>query len=398
MLTGKTILLGVSGCIAAYKAAALASLIVKQGANLQVVMTKNGTEFVSPLTFEALSENKVAVDTFDRNFQYSTEHIALAKQADLVIIAPATANVIAKLANGLADDMLTTTVLACRCKKMIAPAMNTAMYENQVTQDNLQRLRDYGWEIIDPCSGRLACGDVGTGKMAEPEMLLEAILQEAAYEKDMAGLKVLVTAGPTMEAIDPVRFISNHSTGKMGYAIARAASRRGAQVTLVTGKTSLPKSSYVSIVEVASAQDMFNAVTARMDSQDVMIKAAAVADYKPAQVGTEKIKKQEGLETLTMDLTRTQDILKYLGEHRRKDQFICGFSMETENLLENSRKKLVGKKVNMIACNSLKETGSGFAVDTNQLTLITAEDEITLPLMDKEKAAHELLDAIMHRR
>lgn len=397
MLTGKTILLGVSGCIAAYKAAALASLIVKQNANLQVVMTKSGTEFVSPLTFEALSENKVAVDTFDRNFQYSTEHIALAKQADLVMIAPATANVIAKLAHGMADDMLTTTVLACRCKKLIAPAMNTAMYQNQVTQDNLQRLRDYGWEIIDPTSGRLACGDVGAGKMAEPEMLMEAILQEVAYEKDMAGLKVLLTAGPTMEAIDPVRFISNHSSGKMGYAVARAAARRGAQVTLVTGKTSLPRPSYMDIVEVTSAQEMFDAVTARMDSQDVIIKAAAVADYKPAQIGTEKIKKQEGQETMTMELNRTQDILKYLGEHRKEGQFICGFSMETENLLENSRKKLVSKKVNMIACNNLKDAGSGFAGNTNQLTLITSEDEIILPLMDKEKAAHELLSAILAR-
>lgn len=395
MLTDKTVLLGVSGCIAAYKSAALASLIVKQNANLQVVMTKNGTEFVSPLTFEALSENKVAVDTFDRNFQYSTEHIALAKQADLVMIAPATANVIAKLANGMADDMLTTTVLACRCKKMIAPAMNTAMYENQVTQDNLQRLRDYGWEVIDPCSGRLACGDVGAGKMAEPVMLMEAILQELAYEKDMTGLKVLVTAGPTMEAIDPVRFISNHSSGKMGYAVARAAARRGAQVTLVTGKTALSQPSYMDIVEVTSAQQMFEAVTTRLDSQDMIIKAAAVADYKPAQVGAEKIKKQEGQETITMELTRTQDILKYLGEHRKEGQFICGFSMETENLLENSRKKLVSKKVDMIACNSLKDAGSGFAGDTNQLTLITWDDEVTLPLLDKEKAAHELLSAIL---
>ncbi len=398
MLTGKTVLLGVSGCIAAYKAAALASLIVKQNANLQVVMTKNGTEFVSPLTFEALSENKVAVDTFDRNFQYSTEHIALAKQADLVMIAPATANVIAKLANGMADDMLTTTVLACRCKKLIAPAMNTAMYENQVTQNNLQRLRDYGWEIINPGSGRLACGDVGAGKMAEPDMLMEAILQEVAYEKDMAGLKVLVTAGPTMEAIDPVRFISNHSSGKMGYAVARAAARRGAQVTLVTGKTSLPRPSYMDILEVTSAQEMFESVTARMDSQDVIIKAAAVADYKPTHKGTEKIKKQEDQETMTMELTRTRDILKHLGEHRKEGQFICGFSMETENLLENSRKKLVSKKVNMIACNSLKDTGSGFAGDTNQLTLITSGEEITLPLMDKEKAAHELLSAILARK
>lgn len=398
MLTGKTILLGVSGCIAAYKAAALASLIVKQGANLQVVMTKNGTEFVSPLTFEALSENKVAVDTFDRNFQYSTEHIALAKQADLVMIAPATANIIAKLANGMADDMLTTTVLACRCPKLIAPAMNTAMYENQVTQDNLQRLKDYGWQVIDPCSGRLACGDVGAGKMAGPEMLLEAILQEAAYEKDMAGLKVLVTAGPTMEAIDPVRFISNHSTGKMGYAVARAAAQRGAQVTLITGKTALPRPSYMNIVEVTSAQEMFEAVTAGAHAQDVIIKAAAVADYKPAQVGAEKIKKQEGQETMAMALSRTQDILKYLGEHRREGQFICGFSMETENLLANSRMKLAGKNVDMIACNSLKDPGSAFAGDTNQLTLITSKDEIILPLMDKEKAAHELLSAIMDRR
>lgn len=396
MLKGKTVLLGVTGSIAAYKAAALASLLVKQHCDVHVLMTPNATEFISPLTFETLTNNKVPVDTFDRNFQYNTEHIALAKRADLVVVAPATANAAAKLANGIADDMLTTTVLACRCKKILAPAMNTAMYENPVTQENLNKLRDFGWEVVSPASGWLACGDIGVGKMPEPELLLEVILMELAHEKDMKGLNVLVTAGPTIEAIDPVRYITNHSSGKMGYAIAKAASQRGARVTLVSGKTSLTPPLYMDVINVMSAQDMFEAVTSRSDDQDIIIKAAAVADYRPVEIATEKIKK--GGEDPAISLAPTVDILKYLGEHRREGQFLCGFSMETQNLVENSRKKLMAKKVNMIACNNLKEEGAGFAVDTNRITLITADDEIQLPLLTKEEAANRILDAIMTHR
>lgn len=396
MLKDKTILLGVTGSIAAYKTANLASLLVKQHCDVHVLMTANATEFISPITFETLTNNKVPVDTFDRNFQYNTEHIALAKRADLVVIAPATANVIAKLANGIADDMLTTTVLACRCNKIIAPAMNTAMYENPVTQENLNKLKSFGWKVITPASGWLACGDVGLGKMPEPELLLETILFESACKKDMAGLKVLVTAGPTMEALDPVRFISNHSSGKMGYAIARAAAQRGAEVTLVSGKTALDPPLYVEVVNVLSAADMFEAVTSRSADQDIIIKAAAVSDYRPAEVAHDKIKKKD--DDLSIPLVRTMDILKYLGEHRREGQFLCGFSMETQNLIENSRKKLESKQVDMIACNNLKEEGAGFAVNTNLLTLITSDDEIRLPLLTKEEVAHKLLDAILAHR
>lgn len=396
MLKEKTVLLGVSGSIAAYKAAMLASALVKHHCNLHVLMTENGTQFISPLTFETLTGNKTPVDTFDRNFQYSVEHVALAKQADLVIIAPASANVIAKLANGLADDMLTTTVLACECKKIAAPAMNTGMYKNPITQQNIEKLKSLGWEIVVPGSGRLACGDIGVGKMAEPEVLLETAIQELAFEKDMAGLRVLVTAGATQEAIDPVRYITNHSSGKMGYAIARAAARRGATVTLVSGKSSLPKPPYMKVIDVVSAQDMFDEVTSRSGQQDIIIKAAAVADYQPVNKASEKLKKKDG--DMSIALARTPDILQYLGNHRTEKQFLCGFSMETQNLIENSRKKLEKKNIDLIAANNLKVEGAGFGVDTNQLTLITPNEEIPLPLLTKDEASHRLLDVIMEKR
>ena len=397
MLQGKTILLGVTGSIAAYKAAALASALVKQHCDVHVLMTENATKFVHPITFETLTSHKCLIDTFDRNFQYSVEHVALSKRADLCIIAPASANVIAKLAHGIADDMLTTTMLACRCRKIVAPAMNTAMYENPVTQDNLETLRKYGFIIAEPSVGYLACGDTGKGKMMEPEDLLLYCLQEIACEKDMEGLRVLVTAGATQEAIDPVRYITNHSSGKMGYAIARDAARRGAQVTLVTGKTALKPLPFVETVPVTSAEDMFLAVTERAPEQDIIIKAAAVADYTPAQVAQEKMKKKDG--DLSIPLTRTQDILGYLGSHRKEGQFLCGFSMETENLVENSRKKLVKKNVDLIAANSLRTEGAGFAVDTNVLTLIGPDDlEVLLPKMTKDEAAHALLDTILQQR
>jgi phosphopantothenoylcysteine decarboxylase / phosphopantothenate---cysteine ligase len=386
MLTRKTVLLGISGSIAAYKAASLTSSLVKKNYDVHVLMTPNATQFISPTTFEALTGNKVPVDTFDRNFEYSTEHIALAKRTDLVLIAPATANVIAKLAYGFADNMLTTTVLACTCKKMIAPAMNTDMYENRVTQQNISKLQSFGWDLIVPEIGRLACGDTGVGKMAEPEVLLDAILHVLAHKKDMVGLKVLVTAGPTQEAIDPVRFITNHSSGKMGYAIARAATQRGANVTLITGKTNLPHPSYMEVVEIVSAQEMFDAVITRSSQQDIIIKAAAVSDYRPTEVAEEKLKKKEG--DMSLSLVRTPDILKYLGEHRTSKQFLCGFSMETQNMLENSRKKLIEKKVDMIAANNIKVEGSGFALDTNILTIITEKEEVPLPLISKDDAAH----------
>ena len=397
MLQGKTILLGVTGSIAAYKAAALASALVKQHCDVHVLMTENATKFVHPITFETLTSHKCLIDTFDRNFQYSVEHVALSKRADLCIIAPASANVIAKLAHGIADDMLTTTMLACRCRKIVAPAMNTAMYENPVTQDNLETLRKYGFVIAEPSVGYLACGDTGKGKMMEPEDLLLYCLQEIACEKDMEGLRVLVTAGATQEAIDPVRYITNHSSGKMGYAIARDAARRGARVTLVTGKTALKPLPFVETVDVVSAEDMFNAVTSRAPEQDIIIKAAAVADYTPAQVAEQKMKKKDG--DLSIPLTRTQDILGYLGSHRKEGQFLCGFSMETENLVENSRKKLVKKNVDLIAANSLRTEGAGFAVDTNVLTLIGPGDlEVLLPKMTKDEAAHALLDTILQQR
>ncbi|HJB81047.1 bifunctional phosphopantothenoylcysteine decarboxylase/phosphopantothenate--cysteine ligase CoaBC [uncultured Flavonifractor sp.] len=398
MLKGKTVLLGVTGGIACYKSANLASALVKQGANVQVLMTKNATEFIGPHTFESLTGNRVSVDTFDRNYQFQVEHIALADQADLVLVAPATANVLAKLAHGLADDMLTTTILACNCPKIAAPAMNTKMYENPVTQDNLDILRKYGWEIVEPASGRLACGAVGKGKMPEPEDLLETVLHALSHEKDMTGLKVLVTAGPTREALDPVRYLTNHSTGKMGYAIAKAAAARGASVTLVSGPVNLKKPPYMEVVDIVSAQDMFDAVTSRAPDQDIIIKAAAVADYRPATVAEDKIKKSGTDADLSLPLARTSDILAWLGEHRAPGQFLCGFSMETRDMVENSRKKLEKKHIDLIAANNLKQEGAGFGVDTNLLTLIAADGAKELPLMSKEEAAHALLDEIMSRR
>ena len=395
MLKGKTVLLGVSSSIAAYKAASLASMLVKQHADVHVLMTANATQFISPITFETLTGHKALVDTFDRNFQFSVEHVSLAKLADVVMIAPATANVIAKLAHGLADDMLTTTVLACNCPKLISPAMNTRMYENPVTQDNLDILRGYGWQVVEPASGYLACGDTGAGKLPEPEELLDWILQTSSKEKDMQGLRVLVSAGPTQEALDPVRYLTNHSSGKMGYAIAKAASRRGAQVTLVTGPTALPRPRFMEVAEIVSAADMFREVTERAPEQDIIIKAAAVADYTPEQVAEDKLKKKDG--EMSIPLRRTQDILQYLGDHRRENQFLCGFSMETRDMLENSRKKLEKKHVDMIAANNVKEAGAGFAVDTNLLTLITRDGEKALPLMSKDDAADALLTEILTR-
>ena len=393
MLKGKTVLLGVTGGIAAYKAAALASALVKQHAAVEVVMTRNATEFVTPLTFEQLTGRRTMVDTFDRNFSHQVEHISLAERTDLVIIAPATANVCAKLAHGLADDMLTTTVLACRCPKLIAPAMNTNMFENPVTQDNLNILRHYGWDVIEPASGRLACGAVGKGKLPEPEELLQHVLRYLALPHDLEGKKVLVTAGPTQEALDPVRYLTNHSTGKMGYAIAKMAMLRGAEVTLVSGPTSIAPPPFVNLVPVKSAQNMFDAVAAQAPTSDFIFKAAAVADYTPADYNDNKMKKKDG--DLSIPLKRTQDILKYLGEHRIPGQVICGFSMETENMLENSRAKLHKKNVDMICANNLKVAGAGFGVDTNVITLITKESCTELPLQSKESAANAILDHAM---
>lgn len=390
MLKGKTVLLGVTGGIAAYKAAYLASALVKLHANVEVVMTQHATQFIAPLTFEQLTGNRCMVDTFDRNFAHQVEHIALADRTDLVLIAPATANVCAKLAHGLADDMLTTTVLACTCPKLIAPAMNTHMLENPVTQDNLDLLRHYGWEVISPASGRLACGAVGSGKLPEPDLLIQHILRAIALPHDLTGKKVLVTAGPTQEALDPVRYLTNHSSGKMGYAIAKTAMLRGAQVTLVSGPTSISPPPFVEVVEVVSAQDMFQAVTSRQEQADFIFKAAAVADYTPADYSDDKVKKREG--DLSIPLKRTQDILKHLGEHRRPDQIICGFSMETRDMLENSRVKLEKKNVDMICANNLKVDGAGFGVDTNVITLITRDRVEELPLLSKEAAAGRILD------
>ena len=395
MLKGKTIVLGVTGGIACFKAAALASLLVKQHANVQVIMTENATKFVTPLTFEQLTGQKALTDTFDRNFQHSVEHIAVADRADLVLIAPATANIIAKLAHGIADDMLTTTVLACDCPKAIAPAMNTRMYENPVTQDNLAALRRYGWEVAEPASGHLACGAEGKGRLPEPEQLLELCLHAVAREKDLRGKRVLVTAGPTREALDPVRYLTNRSSGRMGYAIAKAAARRGAEVTLVSGPTALPRPGYMEIVDVESAQEMYEAVTSRAPDMDIIIKAAAVADYRPADVAEDKIKKKDG--DLSIPLERTLDILAALGQNKREGQFLCGFSMETRDLIENSRKKLTKKNLDMVAANNVKVEGAGFGVETNVLTLITAEGEKELPLMSKDAAADALLDAILER-
>lgn len=392
MLKGKTVVLGVTGSIAAYKIANLASMLSKLHADIQVLMTENATNFINPITFETLTGHKCLIDTFDRNFQYSVEHVSLAKKADVVLVAPASANVIGKIANGIADDMLTTTVMACPCKKIISPAMNTNMYENSIVQENLDKLKRHGYEIIEPAVGLLACKDVGAGKLPSEEVLLEYILKEVRFEKDMAGKKVLVTAGPTMEAIDPVRFISNHSTGKMGYAIARIAMQRGAEVTLVTGPTHLETPPFVRAIPVTSAQDMFEAVASNAKEQDIIIKSAAVADYTPVSVANEKIKKMDGDSQIS--LKRTTDILKYLGENRTKEQFLCGFSMETENMLENSKKKLAKKNLDMVVANNLKVEGAGFGVDTNVVTLITKEDVKELPRMTKEEVAIAILDTI----
>lgn len=393
MLKGKTVLLGITGGIAAYKSASLASMLVKSGADVRVLMTENAKNFIHPITFETLTGHKCVSDTFDRNFEFKVEHVALAQKADVVMIAPATADIIAKLAHGIADDMLTTTVLACRCPKIIAPAMNTAMYENPITQDNMERLRRYGMDVIEPAYGYLACGDSGAGKMPEPEILLEYIYRHCACEKDMKGLRVLVTAGPTCESIDPVRYITNHSSGKMGYSIARVCSLRGADVTLVTGKTSIKKPMFAEVVSVVSAQEMYEEVTARSEKMDIIIKAAAVADYRPVSVAAEKMKKSDG--NLNIALERTDDILKYLGEHKRPGQFLCGFSMETENMIENSRKKLEKKNLDMIVANNLKVKGAGFGTDTNIVTLITKEGQEELPIMEKEEVAFCLLDRIL---
>ena len=390
MLKGKTVILGVTGSIAAYKAANLASMLKKQHADVQVIMTKNATQFINPITFESLTGNKCLVDTFDRNFQFQVEHVSLAKRADLAIIAPATANVMAKLAHGLADDMLTTTVLACQCPKLIAPAMKTRMYENPITQDNMSILRKYGFRIIEPAVGHLACGDTGAGKLPPETLLLECILDEIAMEKDMKGLHVLVTAGPTMEAIDPVRFISNHSTGKMGYALARVCRRRGAAVTLVSGKTNLEPPYGVEFVPVKSAEDMFEAVTMRAAQQDIIIKAAAVADYRPAQVAENKIHK--GDDDMSIHLERTKDILAWLGEHRRAGQVLCGFAMETEHMVEHAKEKLARKHVDMIAANNVKVAGAGFGTDTNVVTLITADGVRELEMMSKEEVSVALVN------
>ena len=396
MLKEKTILLGVTGGIAAYKSASLASRLVKAGAEVRVIMTEHATNFINPITFETLTGHKCITDTFDRNFEFQVEHVSLAKKADVIMVAPATANVIAKLAHGLADDMLTTTILASHAPKLIAPAMNTGMYENPVTQNNLALLKKYGMEVIEPAAGHLACGDEGKGKMPEPEILYEHILRSCACKQDMKGLKVLVTAGPTQEAVDPVRFLTNHSSGRMGYSIAKACMLRGADVTLVTGRTALTPPLFVDVVPVVSAKDMYDAVISRSNEMDIIIKAAAVADYRPVHVAEEKVKKSDG--SFSLELERTDDILKYLGEHKKSGQFLCGFSMETENMLENSRKKLEKKHLDMIAANNLKVPGAGFETTTNIITIITPDSVKELELMSKDDAAFRLLDEILSRR
>lgn len=395
MLAGKHIILGVTGSIAAYKTASLASMLVKKKADVTVIMTPNATNFINPITFESLTGNKCLVDTFDRNFEFQVEHVSLAKQTDVVLVAPASANVIAKAAHGIADDMLTTTLLACTCPKIFAPAMNTRMYQNPVVQDNMRTLERYGIEVITPASGYLACGDTGEGKMPEPELLYEYIVK-ALTPKDMAGKKVLVTAGPTQEKIDPVRYISNHSTGKMGYAIARQAMMRGAEVTLVSGKVSLQPPMGVQVVPVVSAADMAQAVKNAASAQDIIIKAAAVADYRPSVTADEKLKKKD--DEMSIELERTEDILAYLGAHRREGQFLCGFSMETEHMLDNSRAKLEKKHIDMIVANNLKQEGAGFGTDTNVVTLLTRDETIELPIMSKEDVADRLLDHIVKYR
>lgn len=396
MLKGKTVLLAVTGSIAAYKMANVASMLKKLNCDVHVLMTENATNFINPITFETLTGNKCLINTFDRNFQFNVEHVSLAKLADVVLIAPASANVIAKLAYGLADDMLTTTVLACNCKKIVSPAMNTNMYRNPIVKDNIQKLKDYDFEIIEAASGLLACGDIGEGKLPSEELLVEYIIKSVAYEKDMEGLNVLVTAGPTREAIDPVRYITNHSSGKMGYEIAKVCSYRGANVTLVSGVTSLKKPTFVKTIDVVSAKDMFEAVKSNFHNQDIVIKAAAVADYRPKNVSDQKIKKKD--DNMSIELDRTDDIIKYLGENRKEGQFLCGFSMETENMVENSRLKLDRKKIDMIVANNLKVAGAGFNVDTNIVTIITKEDEKQLEIMSKEKVAEKIIDFIIEKR
>lgn len=395
MLKGKTVILGITGGIACYKAAELTSLLVKQHADVNVIMTKGATEFMSPLTFEALTGNKVHTDIFDECSGTEIPHISLSGKADALIIAPATANVIAKLAHGLADDMLTSTVLAAQCPKIIAPAMNTRMYENPVTADNIEALKKYGWRVITPDWGRLACGDTGKGKLPSPEKLLESVINEIAFPKDMKGLRVLVTAGATKEAIDPVRYITNHSTGKMGYALAKNAARRGAEVTLVTGAHNLPDPENVSCVHIKSAKDMLDAVKKYADA-DIIVKAAAVADYRPVSVAEDKIKKGDG--DASISLERTDDILKFLGENKKSGQLLCGFSMETRDLLENSRKKLEKKNLDMICANSLKVEGAGFGTETNVITIITKDGETELPLMSKDEAADRIFSKILELR
>lgn len=396
MLKGKTVLLGVTGSIAAYKTASLASALKKLHADVHVLMTQNAVNFINPITFETLTGNKCLVDTFDRNFEYSVEHVSLAKKADVVMIAPASANVIGKIAHGIADDMLTTTVMACGCRKIVAPAMNTNMFENPIVQDNMKILEKYGYEVISPAVGYLACGDTGAGKMPEPELLLEYILQEIACEKDMQGLNVLVTAGPTQEAADPVRYLTNHSTGKMGYAIATVCARRGASVTLVSGPTALKKPQFVRTVEITTAKEMFEAVTERAAEQDIIVKAAAVADYRPKSVSSEKMKKKDG--ELTLELERTDDILAWLGGHKRPGQFLCGFAMETQDLIGNARQKLQKKNLDMIVANSLRVEGAGFGGDTNVVTMITENEELSLGKMSKEETASKIMDRIMDIR
>ena len=395
MLRGKTVVLGVTGSIAAYKIATLASMLVKKQASVHVIMTKNATNFINPITFETLTGHKCLVDTFDRNFEFQVEHVSMAKQADVVMIAPASANVIGKLAHGLADDMLTTTLLACKCPKIVSPAMNTAMFENPIVQDTLKILEKYGYEVIQPASGYLACGDTGAGKMPEAETLYQYIERTLADPKDLIGKKVLVTAGPTQENIDPVRYITNHSSGKMGYAVAKAAMLRGADVTLVSGQTALTPPMFVKYVQITTAEEMYQEVTSRSDEQDIIIKAAAVADYRPKTVYENKVKKKEG--QMAIELERTRDILAYLGEHKKENQFLCGFSMETENMIGNSRAKLQKKNLDMVAANNVKVEGAGFQGDTNVMTLITQDQEIALPLMSKEEAANKILDIIATR-
>ena len=395
MLEGKTVLLGVTGSIAAYKIAYLASALKKQHADVHVLMTRNATNFINPITFETLTGNKCLVDTFDRNFQFQVEHVSIAKKADVVMIAPASANVIGKLAHGIADDMLTTTIMACRCKKIISPAMNTNMFENPIVQDNLKTLEHYGYEVIDPAVGYLACGDTGAGKMPEPETLLSYIMRECACEKDMKGLKLLVTAGPTQEAIDPVRYITNHSSGKMGYAIARAAAMRGAEVTLIHGHTDLPPVRFTTDVPITTAQDMYDAVTSRFEEMDVLVMAAAVADYRPVTVASDKIKKKDG--DLSIPVERTADILGTIGP-KKTHQFLCGFSMETRDMVENSTAKLTRKNLDMVVANNLKVAGAGFGVDTNVVTFITPDGTRELPLMSKADVADAILDEILKRR